>query len=915
MRNSFVTGTPRGVGQIICELIPVSTVSSSSVKKTGSPKLPLSDVRLIDTSEVSRPPADAIHTTAITTDIRPTNISLPRPFTAVPQNTTSCLPTPEMEVDNLGHPIVHSSFPSPTPSPSLASASIAPKSPFSTIPDSSSKPCELAVPSDLHDVVNLDTPLSASGQFDDPPVDSSAIHHSIEVTLPPSHPLPSPQSSSAIVTVQSSPMDALIVSRAANQTLVEPPRLVVVNPTPNPTPHPTPPTTPHISGGRQQWLSPPIRGSSRVAAKSMSAKKSPAPPVNPILDSPVHEPPSRGAEALIAQTNSKGDTITPPGFTFFAGQPFPQQTLRSAIQYNSESAQDNVDRNSVSSITSSDYSHASTATSDLSSTATASTTSASSNGGIDDEEKVNEFDVRTGYLHMVGNMLHPTITRLGSPSTIKSIPTDHVWTETTLASDSELRHDSERAVAGGDKQFIEELVNAREQLALSSKPQSPNGTKHLKRMSAPVPLTSSTNLFPSHAGVVYGSPETSVHFDSANNTGESTYPTTAADRSTSQSRSGGSTKGSQAPSRDHSVAADLSGLGTLGGYTIAAAYPPPSMIVRKQVAVGGKGRVKVAIRGLGKARPVRRHSAGPGLDVGGKGKEREGNALQSERQELPHIDQQLGCQPPMPHGLTLITEEKPTQSATAAQTEIPTAKVLHANESISDVRRPPKFNIGSGSDEGSAVGSKSAGSGSSVSGGHSQHIKKLIGDKGVPHGRTGIGAFVGLDALLIKQQERQQIPEVVKEMQHRQAVHSDGTSHTSSPTRKSKKQDNRNRKKYSHQSPSRQNPVSRTNMDDAHSPGWMSEKAKGKLKVSDHEVSPAPPASKQTSKSKSKSTPNLGLDPVLAAKVRDSLADPLLPKGRPVVVDTESEDETDTEDGWSSEEMTEQAQVILNLVL
>ena len=60
-----------------------------------------------------------------------------------------------------------------------------------------------------------------------------------------------------------------------------------------------------------------------------------------------------------------------------------------------------------------------------------------------------------------------------------------------------------------------------------------------------------------------------------------------------------------------------------------------------------------------------------------------------------------------------------------------------------------------------------------MSGGHSQRIKEL--NKGVPHGRMGIGAFVDLDALLLKQQERQQIPEVVKEMQHRQAVHNDGT--------------------------------------------------------------------------------------------------------------------------------------------
>jgi len=299
--------------------------------------------------------------------------------------------------------------------------------------------------------------------------------------------------------------------------------------------------------------------------------------------------------------------------------------------------------------------------------------------------------------------------------------------------------------------------------------------------------------------------------------------------------------------------------------------------------------------------------------MGGKGKEREVKALHPERQVLPHIDQQIVCQPPMPHGLTLITEEKPSQSATAAQAEIPTMKLLPADEPISENNlKRPRFNIGSNSDEGSGVGSKSAGSGSSVSGGHSQHVKKLTQDKGVLHGRAGV--FVDL---VLKQQERQQRPEVVQEM-HRQAVHSDGTSHASSPTRKSKKQGNRHGRKHSHQPTSPQSSVSRTNMDDAHSSRWMSEKAKGKLKVLDHgpTVPPAPLAPKQASKSKSKSTPNLGvLDPVLAAKVRDSLANPLLPKGRPVVVATESEDETDTEDGWSSEELTDQAQVIINSVL
>ncbi len=68
---------------------------------------------------------------------------------------------------------------------------------------------------------------------------------------------------------------------------------------------------------------------------------------------------------------------------------------------------------------------------------------------------------------------------------------------------------------------------------------------------------------------------------------------------------------------------------------------------------------------------------------------------------------------------------------------------------------------------------------------------------------------------------------------------------------------------------------------------------------------PALSASKSSSRNKSKSTPNLGtLDPVSAAKLRNSLAEPLLPKGRPVVVDTESDNSS-----WSSEEISDDARV------
>ena len=59
--------------------------------------------------------------------------------------------------------------------------------------------------------------------------------------------------------------------------------------------------------------------------------------------------------------------------------------------------------------------------------------------------------------------------------------------------------------------------------------------------------------------------------------------------------------------------------------------------------------------------------------------------------------------------------------------------------------------------------------------------------------------------------------------------------------------------------------------------------------------------SRSSSKNKSKSTPNLStVDPILAAKLRDSLAEPLLLKGRPVVVDTGSDYETESDNTYNN---------------
>jgi len=68
-----------------------------------------------------------------------------------------------------------------------------------------------------------------------------------------------------------------------------------------------------------------------------------------------------------------------------------------------------------------------------------------------------------------------------------------------------------------------------------------------------------------------------------------------------------------------------------------------------------------------------------------------------------------------------------------------------------------------------------------------------------------------------------------------------------------------------------------------------------------HHNTQAREPSRSSSKNKSKSTPNLStVDPILAAKLRDSLAEPLLLKGRPVVVDTGSDYETESDNTYNN---------------
>ncbi len=322
----------------------------------------------------------------------------------------------------------------------------------------------------------------------------------------------------------------------------------------------------------------------------------------------------------------------------------------------------------------------------------------------------------------------------------------------------------------------------------------------VKRISSPVPLTSSPAVLPltlmSPSSSALFSPAYAAHegppFSPERSTSSGSKPatvtdttngnmsrTTSSDRDSNRSHSTGrsSSKESRSRSQEHLAApiADLSGLGTLGGLgmTIAAAYPPP-VLVKKQMAVGaGKARVKVALgRAVGgKARTImRRNSARLGVEIGGKaygelsetvkvnmegviqndGKEtsqRKGSGSQSQAEQL----------------LGFIKEEQALAPSTTQPSMREDKSVFRRPHEVNGVaennlKRPPRFNIGSNSDESS--GAKSGGSGPSISAGHiiDQRLRTIMGG-GIGQGCKAAHVPVNekkLDALLFHAQERQQ---------------------------------------------------------------------------------------------------------------------------------------------------------------
>jgi hypothetical protein len=145
---------------------------------------------------------------------------------------------------------------------------------------------------------------------------------------------------------------------------------------------------------------------------------------------------------------------------------------------------------------------------------------------------------------------------------------------------------------------------------------------------------------------------------------------------------------------------------------VAAAYPPP-VVVKKQSTVGaGKARVKVALgRAVGgKARTImRRNSAGPGVEIGGKtyggaklletGKVKMGGVIQNDGKKA---SQHKGS------GSQSQAEQLPSTAQPSTNLHKRSHEVNEAAEN--NLTLPPRFNIGSNSDEGSGAGSKIVGS-------------------------------------------------------------------------------------------------------------------------------------------------------------------------------------------------------------
>jgi hypothetical protein len=171
---------------------------------------------------------------------------------------------------------------------------------------------------------------------------------------------------------------------------------------------------------------------------------------------------------------------------------------------------------------------------------------------------------------------------------------------------------------------------------------------------------------------------------------------------------------------------------------------------------------------------MRRNSARPGVEIGGKAY---GEAKLSEtvKVKMEGVIQNDGKETSQHKGsgpqfqaeqlLGFIKEEQALAPSTTQPSMSEDKSVFKRSHEVNGVaennlKRPPRFNIGSNSDEDSGAGSKSVGSGSSISAGHSinQRLRTIMGG-GIGQGCKAAHVPVNekkLDALLFHAQERQQ---------------------------------------------------------------------------------------------------------------------------------------------------------------
>ncbi|KDR68538.1 hypothetical protein GALMADRAFT_1034755 [Galerina marginata CBS 339.88] len=670
--------------------------------------------------------------------------------------------------------------------------------------------------------------------------------------------------------------------------------------------------------------------------------------------------------------------------------------------YQHQQPRDKVNRHSISSTTSSNHSHLSdrsSASGRAESTTTNTTVSSSeaenqhqernSLQGCSAAERAAMFDAQQALVQK----------QHGSLSTIQSMSTLADRRKETGAGDvvhsrSTSAEDEEEEEGGSDEVGICVDGEAAEEddAPLSPLPppgglaMSPRQEKRRKRNSAPPALlglspAASTGSGSGQPSAFTSSPKSASTTSAVGKRkvtpGAPMMRRANSVRSSSRSRSaGGSSVGK---SRSRSREPGVVGLGGLG-MTSAAAAPVAAVTARKPTTVGaGRGRAKVVLGRAGfkaKGGVIRRNSSGLGTAATAQAEALE-QELQREQVENEHRDQLRAealekerqrnlhqaedRRRVEEQALALVREkaareermrvEEEERREEERQRHREQIEALAGGVEAGGSKRPVRFNIGSNSDEGSGLGSKSVGSGSDVSGGLQGDGRggSRVDELRVPLSSKAKGKEkqrdvdprdmvqqlhqhlqqhqeqqqqqsetkdqLNLQQHLQRQMSKQQLHQLQKMQQLHQQHQNQTTIHQHQPQQYQQQfqhQQQLLQLGQANQFPptSRQASSKQLDLGGGREDERVSEQQKGK----EREVVSVQPPPKPT---KSTSKVNVALDDDLAAKVKQSLAAPLLPQNRRTIVlaTSESDFETDSEDegSWSSEEMTGDESVVRNV--